>query len=106
MRAFRILSPLGWVGALVFFFLPWVEIRCPARNGRPASKITLSGSELARAGGSSQDARLSLGSSLLSAYALGLVVVPFLFWTRPAGVGHRPLPFLLGSGSLLDPEHS
>jgi hypothetical protein len=86
MRAFRILSPLGWVGALVFFFFPWMEIRCPARKRWPASTITVSGSEIVRGGETSDNPRIILGRGLLGMYALGLFVGPLLFWARPAGV--------------------
>jgi hypothetical protein len=32
MLAFRIASPLGWIAALILFFLPWVDISCRWRE--------------------------------------------------------------------------
>jgi hypothetical protein len=47
MLYFRVTSPLCWTGALVFFFLPWIEIRC---NRESDAKLQFSGAQLAWGG--------------------------------------------------------
>lgn len=46
----RFSSPLAWLGALVLFFLPWVEIRCFDKQGKLTHHTTHSGAQLAWGG--------------------------------------------------------
>ena len=50
MLCFRITSPLGWIGALVLFFLPWVDISCQAKDSPKHMHVTVSGAQLAWGG--------------------------------------------------------
>ena len=47
----RLSSPLGWVGAVIIFFLPWVELRCFDKKGEVVSHVSCSGHQLAWGGG-------------------------------------------------------
>ena len=103
MLGFRLSSLLAWAGALVLFFLPWVDIRCQSRDGRVVSRVTLSGAQLAWGGATArvegeptraslvdvstlwQNARRLVAGCLLTGYFLGLVVGIPLALSGPPG---------------------
>jgi hypothetical protein len=42
----RFSSMLSWCGALILFFLPWVDLQCMDKNGKVATHLTFSGAQL------------------------------------------------------------
>src|SRR5262245_5759912 len=42
----RCLSPACWFGALILFFLPWIDISCIAAKGKVTTRFTMSGAQL------------------------------------------------------------
>src|SRR5579864_6311204 len=42
----RWMSPTSWFGALILFFLPWVDISCIDTKGKVTRRITMSGAQL------------------------------------------------------------
>lgn len=51
------MPPASWFGALVIFFLPWIDIRCIKDNGEVTSRITMSGAELVCGGATDRTER-------------------------------------------------
>jgi hypothetical protein len=95
--------PLGWIGALVLFFLPWMNVSCRSQDGREEMQTTLSGAQLAWGGGTIsvqgkppiwvlvdlstlwKDSQRLLVGCLLSAYLLGLGVGIWFALVHPPG---------------------
>jgi hypothetical protein len=72
----RIRTPIGWIGAVVLFFMPWMEINCTSRWDRDGEVrvVTYSGAGWAWTGLRASDTMPSwtIGGLLLFAYLLGL----------------------------------
>jgi hypothetical protein len=53
----RCMSPASWFGALVLFFLPWMDISCINAKGEVTSRITMSGAQLVSGGATDRSER-------------------------------------------------
>jgi hypothetical protein len=96
MLYFRFTSPLCWLTAIVFFFLPWLNLCC-VENGEIHTFATLSGAELAWGGIRTcvaesperitwHDWKYLAAYFMLAAYALGLSAASVYMLRRHASV--------------------
>ncbi len=53
----RCLSPVSWFGALILFFLPWVDISCIDAKGKVTTRITMGGAQLVSGGATDRSSR-------------------------------------------------
>ncbi len=111
MLFFRVSSPLCWIGALVFFFLPWIEIRCDSKS---SGHMEFSGAQLAWGGKTEcvdgkivgytlgdlraleNSPELSQLFLLLNAYFVGLIVALFITLRRPPSRARGQVAFWIG----------
>jgi hypothetical protein len=117
MRGFRLGSPLGWFAAILFFFLPWVDISCQTAGGHEEAIGSLSGAQLAWGGRTLTNANGSswslfdadtfkddpwrwIPAFLLSAYWLGLLASAWFICTRRPGTDRARMGVRLSVGLL------
>jgi hypothetical protein len=115
---FRVSLPIGWMTALILFFLPWVDINCRSHDGHKNVRVLVSGAQLATGGATyesgdqtavlfadpaqlTKDTRHLVAGYLLFAYAMGLTLAIWLSFRHLSSGRYTGRLFGLASFLLL-----
>jgi hypothetical protein len=79
----RCMSPASWYGALLLFFLPWMEISCINAKGEVTNRITMSGAELVWGGATDRSERPERLDAKPGVPAVKVEIAPDTFKQKP-----------------------